>query len=306
MSERKVHFEIPRPGGRLDVCLVDHLTDLSRTRLQQLIRNGLVRVNGVAVHKPSLPLQGGEWVEVLVPAPQSTDLIPEAISLDIVFENEDLIVVNKPAGMVVHPSAGHGAGTLVHAALAHAPDMEGVGGEVRPGVVHRLDRETSGLIIMAKNDRAHRALQRQFKERRVEKTYLALVHGQPPTPEGRIEAPIGRDPRHRKRMAVVQEGKGREAITTFHTLERFPDSTLLEIHPLTGRTHQIRLHLAFLGCPVVGDTLYGHKDRKMGLTRQFLHASALRLTLPGEQTAREFEAALPADLHSVLRTLRQA
>lgn len=306
MSERRVHFEIPRPGGRLDVCLVEHLTDISRTRLQQLIRDGLVRVNKVLIQKPSHPLEGGEWVEVLVPAPQLVSLIPEPISLDIVFENEDLILVNKPPGMVVHPSAGHTTGTLVHAVLAHAPDMEGVGGEVRPGVVHRLDRDTSGLIILAKNDRAHRALQRQFKERRVEKTYLALVHGRPPTPEGRIEAPIGRDPRHRKRMAVVREGKGREAITIYRTMERFEDFTLLEVQPHTGRTHQIRLHLAFIGCPVVGDSIYGRKESKLGLTRQFLHAAALRFCLLGEQSARKFEAALPADLNSALRHLRRA
>jgi 23S rRNA pseudouridine1911/1915/1917 synthase len=222
----------------------------------------------------------------------------------VVFENADLIIVNKPAGMVVHPGAGHISGTLVHAALAHAPEMEGIGGEQRPGVVHRLDKNTSGLILLAKNDKAHRWLQDQFRLRTIEKVYLALVDGRPPTPTGRIEAPIGRDTRLRKQMAIVVPHKGRASVSEYHTLETFPEHTLLEVHPLTGRTHQIRLHLDFLGCPVAGDTIYGRQHSTIPLKRHFLHAARLTLCLPGETEQRTFEAPLPKELEEVLKQLR--
>ncbi|NIS80013.1 MAG: RluA family pseudouridine synthase [Anaerolineales bacterium] len=306
MTEKQVHFEAQAPGGRLDLSLVDQVSDQSRTQLQQLVRRGLVRVNGRVITKPGFQLEGGEQVEVRIPAPKQVSLKPEPIPLDIVFENKDLILVNKPAGMVVHPSAGHSTGTLVQAILAHAPDLRGVGGELRPGVVHRLDKNTSGLIILAKDDTAHRALQRQFKDREVEKIYLALVKGHPPTPTGRIEAPIGRDPHHRKRMAVVPIGKGREAITIYQTQEQFDQYALLEVQPLTGRTHQIRLHLAFLGCPVVGDPTYGRRDKDLDLHRQFLHASALSFCLPGEDSPRRFEVPLPPELEAVLQDIRRS
>ena len=208
--------------------------------------------------------------------------------------------------MVVHPSAGHETGTLVHAALAYSPDMEGVGGEVRPGVVHRLDKDTSGLILLAKNDAAHHELQQQFKDRSVEKVYLALVDGQPPTSSGRIEAHIGRDPRHRKRMAVVHSRKGREAITIYNTIESFSEHSLLEVHPKTGRTHQIRVHLAYIKCPVVGDREYGRKRPTLPIKRQFLHAGRLTIRLPGEATSRGFEAPLPPDLEAVLDYLHRS
>jgi 23S rRNA pseudouridine1911/1915/1917 synthase len=206
--------------------------------------------------------------------------------------------------MVVHPSAGHSSGTLVHAALAHAPEMEGIGGQQRPGVVHRLDKDTSGLILMAKNDRTHRWLQDQFRQRKVEKTYLTLVDGAPPTPTGRIEAPIGRDARERRKMAVVTLQKGRQAVSEYSTLESFPNHTLLEMYPITGRTHQIRLHLAFLGCPVAGDTVYGRRHSSIAVDRHFLHARRLRLRLRGDKGPRTFEAPLPAELTSVLEMLR--
>jgi 23S rRNA pseudouridine1911/1915/1917 synthase len=244
-------------------------------------------------------------IQVRIPPVQPGDLQPEAIPLEIIFENDDLLVVNKPAGMVVHPAAGHTSGTLVHAALAHAPEMEGIGGEQRPGVVHRLDRDTSGLILLAKNDQAHRWLQDQFRLRKVQKVYLALVDGHPPTPTGRIEAPIGRDPKQRKKMAVVPSDKGRQATSEYHTLEAFPAHTLLEVHPITGRTHQIRLHLAFIGCPVAGDTLYGHRHSTIPLPRQYLHAARLTIHLRGESGPRTFEAPLPEELVEVLKYLRQ-
>jgi 23S rRNA pseudouridine1911/1915/1917 synthase len=232
-------------------------------------------------------------------------LVPENIPLHVIYENSHLMVINKPAGMVVHPAAGHATGTLVQAALAHAPEMEGIGGEQRPGVVHRLDKNTSGLILMAKDDRTHRWLQDQFRLRLVKKVYLALVDGHPPTPSGRIEAFIGRDSAHRKQMAVVNADKGRDAVTEYLTLETFPNHTLLEVHPHTGRTHQIRIHLAFLGCPIVADTIYGHKHVSLALDRHFLHAARLTIVLPGEREPRVFEAPLPSDLDRVLAELRR-
>jgi 23S rRNA pseudouridine1911/1915/1917 synthase len=232
-------------------------------------------------------------------------LVAEDIPLDIIFENDELIVVNKPAGMVVHPAAGHAGGTLVNAVLGHEPDMEGIGGEERPGLVHRLDKDTSGLIVLAKNERAHRWLQDQFRDRKVEKIYLALVDGKPPTPTGRVEAPIGRDPSHRKKMAIVQNGKGREAVSEYRTLETFGKHTLLEFHPHTGRTHQIRLHCAFLGCPIVADPIYGHRHSSLPeLKRHFLHAWQLKITLPGQKQPQVFEAPLPDELQRALEQLR--
>jgi len=263
-----------------------------------------VRVDGAAATKASRTMGLGAAVEVRIPPPAPSGLVGEAIPLDILFENDDLLVVNKPAGMVVHPSPGHEVGTLVHAVLGHVPDLEGIGGEERPGVVHRLDKETSGLILLAKNERAHRWLQDQFRLRKVEKTYLALVDGAPPTPTGRVEAPVGRDPAHRKKMAVLPPGKGREAASEYRTLECFKAHTLLEVHPLTGRTHQIRLHLAFLGCPIVGDRVYGHKEPTLEISRHFLHAYRLKIVLPGEEQARVFEAGLPKELLKVLEELR--
>jgi 23S rRNA pseudouridine1911/1915/1917 synthase len=214
------------------------------------------------------------------------------------------MVVNKPAGMVVHPSPGHNSGTLVHAVLGHVPELEGIGGEERPGIVHRLDKETSGLIVIAKNEQAHRWLQDQFRNRTVDKIYLALVDGKPPTPSGRIEAPIGRNGTQRKLMSVVPLEKGRVAVSEYKTLESFPEHTLLEVHPLTGRTHQIRVHMAFLGCPISGDTVYGKKKATVKLDRHFLHAYKLKIILPGEQKPRVFEAGLPEELEAVLKMLR--
>jgi 23S rRNA pseudouridine1911/1915/1917 synthase len=206
--------------------------------------------------------------------------------------------------MVVHPSAGHSRSTLVHAVLAHTPHIEGVGGVQRPGLVHRLDKNTSGLIVLAKNDRTHRSLQEQFKHRNVEKRYIALVDGEPPTPEGRVEAPVGRDPRTRQRMAIVSIDKGRKAVSEYKTIESFLEHTLLEVKILTGRTHQIRLHMAFIKCPVSGDSVYGHKQPSIPISRHFLHAAFLGFTLPDQSTPRLFEAQLPSELENVLESLR--
>lgn len=305
MNDRQVllYFKENTPQ-RLDKFLSSSLPDLSRSRYQALIKDGCVTVDGTTVHKAGFQLDKPAEIAVQIPDLQPSRLQPESIPLQIVFENSDLIVVNKPAGMVVHPAAGHNRGTLVHAALAHAPELEGIGGERRPGVVHRLDKNTSGLILLAKNDSAQRWLQEQFSGRKVEKAYLALVDGKPPTPTGRIEASIGRDTAQRKRMAVVTPNKGREAVSEYRTLETYASHTLLEIHPITGRTHQIRLHLSFIGCPVAGDTVYGHRKSTIDLDRHFLHAARLTIRLPGEDQPRTFEALLPAELAHVLDQLR--
>ncbi len=306
ISDSQVFTCQEEQAGRLDKFLVGCLPGYSRARLQALIRDGQVSVNGKPASKAGQIIEAGAQVVVCIPPAQPGDLAAEAIPLEVLFENADLMVVNKPAGMVVHPAPGHAGGTLVNAALAHAPDMEGIGGEVRPGLVHRLDKDTSGLILLAKNDHAQQWLQEQFSRRSVQKAYIALVDGRPPTPRGRIEAPIGRDPLHRKKMTITPEGKGRAAVSEYATLETFPEHTLLEVHPLTGRTHQIRVHLAFLGCPVTGDTVYGRRKPSLELRRHFLHAHRLTIILPGESSPRTFEAPLPAELAQALSQLRKA
>jgi len=291
-------------SNRLDKFLVSQLPEFSRSRrLQSLIKTGCVDVDGVTVTKSGHMVEKKAEIEVRIPPPKPTVLVPEDIPLEIIFENQDLIVVNKPAGMVVHPAAGHQSGTLVHAALAHTGEIEGVGGIQRPGVVHRLDKDTSGIILLAKNDAAHQWLQEEFRSRRVEKTYLALVDGAPPTVRGRVEAAIGRDPVDRKRMAVVPPNKGRSAVSEYSTITQYQQHTLLEVHPVTGRTHQIRLHMAFLGCPVTGDRLYGRRRPSLDIDRQFLHAARLKIRLPEESDYIEFEAPLPEDLSKVLGIL---
>ncbi len=306
MSDRVEHFQFDGTREeRLDRYLVICLPEFSRSRLQGLIADGFVDVNGLPARKAGQMLESGEKVTIRIPPPVPSRLAGENIPLDILFENDDLMVVNKPAGMVVHPAAGHDSGTLVHAVLGYDPEMKGIGGEERPGVVHRLDKDTSGLILLAKNDRAHHWLQDQFRLRKVEKTYLALVDGQPPTPTGRVEAAIGRDPSHRKKMAIVPSAKGRESISEYKTLESFRNHTLLEFHPITGRTHQIRLHCAFLGCPIVGDEIYGHRHPTIKIGRHFLHAYRLKIILPGQVQPKNFEAPLPDDLVEILDQLRR-
>jgi 23S rRNA pseudouridine1911/1915/1917 synthase len=304
VNDRVVQLTFDREQPqRLDKFLVAQLPEFSRSRLQMLIKEGYVTVDGVIASKSGQTIDGITEIIVEIPPPKPATLVAEDIPLDIVFENEDLLVVDKPAGMVVHPSAGHQSGTLVHAALAYAADIEGVGGIQRPGVVHRLDKDTSGLILLAKNDAAHQWLQRQFSSRQVEKIYLALVDGTPPTARGRVEAAIGRDPDNRKKMAVVTPTKGREAVSEYATIRKYDAHTLLEVHPITGRTHQIRLHLAFLGCPVVGDKVYGRRHPSLSIDRQFLHAARLKIRLPGEADLCEFSAPLPEDLSAILESL---
>jgi len=290
---------------RLDKFLVHCLPAFSRSRFKTLIASGNVMVNGKVPHKAGFALVTGDQVTINIPLVTDGKLIPEAIPLEIIFENADVLVINKEAGMVVHPSAGHPHGTLANAVLAYVPDLEGIGGEKRPGIVHRLDKDTSGVVILAKNDRTLHWLQDQFMDRQVGKIYLALVDGAPPTPKGRVEAPIGRDLGNRQRMAVTHPGLGRDAISEYFTVESFSKHTLLRVRILTGRTHQIRLHLAFLKCPVVGDLVYGHRSISISsLKRQFLHAQQLSIVLPGEASARTFEARLPKDLEHALVAIK--
>jgi len=303
-------FQLQEGGQRLDQALTELLPDLSRSQVKKLITDGHVFVEGQVPVKAGVRMRGGEHIEVHLPPPAPARAQPEAIPLKIIYEDGDVVVVDKAAGMVVHPSAGHATGTLVNAVLAHAPDLEGVGGELRPGIVHRLDKDTSGVIVVAKNDRALRQLQAQFQQRRVVKHYTALLVGRPPTPNGRIEAPIGRDPANRKRMAVVtsKSAGGREAFSEYSTLETLTDYTLVDVHPITGRTHQVRVHMAMISCPLAGDRLYANQRSSSkdlsGLRRHFLHASRLMLQLP-DGIEKTFVSPLPRDLQVVLKTLRK-
>ena len=292
--------------ARLDVFLTGQFPDFSRSRIQQLIRDGRVRVDGQLTDKSGQTIKPGQEIILEIPPPVTTEITGEKIDLVIIYEDENVLVVDKPAGMVVHPAYGHGSGTLVNAILGREGELPMINGEFRPGIVHRLDKETSGLILIAKNDRSLHHLQEQFKNRKVEKNYLALVDGHPPTPVGRVDAPIGRDPRNRKKMAVVEPGLGREAVTDFQMVQEFRNHTYLGIHPLTGRTHQIRVHMRFLGCPVTGDTVYGLKKPSVTLNRHFLHATRLVIRLPDEDQSRIFTAGLPAELQIVLDELSTA
>ncbi len=289
-------------GQRLDRLLAAHLPDLSRAYIQSLIDEERVRVDG-RPRKPSYRPRPGERVEIVIPPPAPAALLPEPIPLAIVYEDGDAIVIDKPAGMVVHPAPGHESGTLVNALLAHAPEVQ-LNGSTRPGIVHRLDKDTSGLLVVAKHERAMAALAAEFQERRVLKEYLALLDGVVEPDEGVIDAPIARDLHNRQRMAVLRGG--RSAVSRFTILERFPRHTLVNVRIETGRTHQIRVHCAFIGHPVTGDPLYGRGlkgSAGLPLGRQFLHAARLGLHLPSGEW-REFSSPLPADLTTVLDALR--
>ena len=302
-SEVLTFHQLFETSHRLDHFLVNQFPELSRSYLQNLVKKGNVSVDGNIIYKTGYKLDGERVISIILPPPETSKLSPERMPLDILFENKDVLVINKPAGIVVHPSAGHKTGTLVHGLLAYIPDLEGIGGIKRPGIVHRLDKETSGVLIIAKNDRAHRFLQEQFKQRQVKKSYLALVDSKPPTPTGRIEASVGRDPSHRQRMAIVPEGKGKLAISEYKTIQSFTNHTLLQIRIQTGRTHQIRLHMAFLDCPVVGDRIYGYKTPSLSVKRHLLHAQSLVINLPDGTNNAYFEAPLPKDFQNVIERL---
>ena len=317
MNEQVIKLTLDRPGERLDKAIAELVPDMSRTQCQRLISEGHVRVDDQSA-KAGQKLKGGERVTIIIPPVQETDLIAESIPLDIQYEDEDILLVNKPAGMVVHPAPGHERGTLVNAVLAHCPDIQGVGGEKRPGIVHRLDKDTSGLIIVAKNDLALQMLQEQFKSREIKKVYVALVDGHFSQFEAIIDAPIGRSVRDRKRMAVIpQDSSARSrpaqtAVTVqkYYSLSRADSKpgtegefTRLECRPYTGRTHQIRVHLAFAGYPIVGDAVYGLRRPKVMLNRHFLHASSLTFRRPSDGKELTETISLPDDLSAVLDTL---
>ncbi len=289
-------------GERLDQFLHRHLPTLSRSRLQELIEAGSVLLNGKST-KPSLKLKGGETVEVEIPAPRELSVAAEAIPLDVVYEDADLIVINKPQGMVTHPAPGAWEGTLVNALLAHCRDLSGIGGVARPGIVHRLDKDTSGLLVVAKNDASHQALSAQIAAKTAKRQYLAVVTGVPATEEGSIDAPIARHPSERVKMAVVPGG--RHALTHWRVLEAFRDASLVEVTLATGRTHQIRVHMAHLGHPLVGDPVYGPKSRlPVKLEGQALHAFRLAFDHPTTGLRMEFEVAPPERFQALMRYLR--
>ena len=306
-----VEFDVPADydGQRLDRLLVSMLPDYSRSQLQRLITEGCIRVRGAIALKPNTIVHGGDHVEVDVPPPQPSELAAEPVALDILFQDEDVAVLNKPAGMLVHPGAGHASGTLVNALLHHMTDLSGIGGELRPGIVHRLDRGTSGVMVIAKNDAAHQELSRQFQDREIEKEYIALVWGVVQAGR-RIDAAIGRDPSNRQKMSARAK-HAREAVTRITRAHHLPGLTLCQVAIHTGRTHQIRVHLSAIGHPIVGDALYGGVHRRVAgdiravqrLERPFLHAARLVFTHPRDGRRLEFIAPLPDDLAAVLNDL---
>lgn len=289
-------------GRRLDQYLAEHSESLSRTRVHDLILAGRVHVGG-RLARPSYRLQPGDEIRIELPvSPLPSTLVPQAMPLDIVYDDEDMLVLNKPAGIAVHPAPGHWDWTLVHGLLARYPALPGIGGEQRPGIVHRLDMDTSGLLMVAKSERGLASLSSQLAARTVKKGYLALVKGEPPNREGLIDAPIARDPVQRQRMAIV--AAGREARTRYVQLGALAGHTLLLAMPETGRTHQIRVHFASIGHPIAGDRTYG--DGAGLLTRQFLHAALLRFARPADGAPVELAAPLPDDLLDALRSLVQS
>jgi 23S rRNA pseudouridine1911/1915/1917 synthase len=300
--------DAPAAGERLDRWLAARVPGLSRARLQGLIADGFVRVSGLA-RKPSHRVVAGEHIDVEIPPLPPEELEPEPIALSVVHEDEHVLVIDKPVGVVVHPGAGHARGTLAAAVLAHAPGTAGVGGPRRPGVVHRLDKDTSGLLVMAKTPLAYESLTAQLVARTVRRVYLALAHGRVGPAAGVIDKPIGRDPRDRKRMAVRPLGQGRRSVTNFRVLERLGEFTYLEARLQTGRTHQIRVHLASLGHPIAGDEVYGGRRRGLlpvPLDGLALHATALAFVHPVTQERMEFASALPPRIEHLLSHLRHA
>jgi len=276
---------------------------VSRSQVQEWIRAGYVTLNNSAA-KPNAKLAAGDRVTVVVPEPESAEIVPENIPLDIVYEDSDVIVINKPRGMVVHPAAGHTSGTVVNALLYHCKDLSGINGVLRPGIVHRIDKDTSGLLMAAKNDHAHLSLAAQLKEHAVNRRYSAIVHGVIPHDKGIIDAPLGRDPHDRKLFTVTDKG-GKRAVTHFFVAERFRDYTFVELKLETGRTHQIRVHMKYIGHPLVGDPVYGGKAAKaLGMKGQALHAGVLGFRHPRTGEWLEFSAPLPEDMRRLLDILR--
>ncbi|NEW05294.1 RluA family pseudouridine synthase [Paenibacillus sp. SYP-B3998] len=289
-------------SDRIDKFITDALEEeVSRTQVQQWVKDGHVKVNGKSI-KPNYKLSANDVIALNIPEPTGVELVAEDIPLNVVYEDSDLIVINKQRGLVVHPAPGHYSGTLVNALMYHCKDLSGINGELRPGIVHRIDKDTSGLIMSAKNDKAHAGLAEQLKAHTVNRKYVALVHGNLQHDQGTIDAPIGRDSNDRK-MYTVTEKNSKHAVTHFIVIERFGDFTLVELKLETGRTHQIRVHMKFIGHPLVGDPMYG-KSKGMLMKGQALHAAVLGFVHPRTGETLQFEAAIPPDMEHLLHSIR--
>lgn len=300
MEKKEYKILEEQSDERVDKILSTIDEEWSRTQVQQWIKEGNVLVNGKKI-KTNYKVSTDDVIEVHIPEPEVLDVIPEDMNLDVYYEDEDVIVVNKPKGMVVHPAPGHLTGTLVNGLMAHCKDLSGINGVLRPGIVHRIDKDTSGLLMVAKNDFAHEHLVNQLVEKTVTRKYRAIVHGNIPHDHGTIDAPIGRDPKDRQSMTIVDNGK--HAVTHFHVLERFEDFTFVECQLETGRTHQIRVHMKYIGYPLAGDPKYGPR-KTLELGGQALHAGVLGFLHPRTNEYLEFEAPLPGDFVELLDQLR--
>ncbi|MEA3363364.1 MAG: RluA family pseudouridine synthase [Thermodesulfobacteriota bacterium] len=314
-STRQLLFPDDRPAERLDTFVAECLPDVSRSQLKKLINSGQITLDG-AITKASNKLKGGESIQVVLPDPESIEALPEAIPLHILYEDQDLIVVDKPAGMVVHPAVGHSHGTLVNALLHHCTDLAGIGGEIRPGIVHRIDKDTSGVIVVTKNDLSHQHLAAQFKDHSIKRRYLALVHGTPNGQSGIIDQPIGRHPTQRKKMSGKARNSKR-AVTHWKIIKQYNINrlSLIELQLETGRTHQIRVHFTEINCPLIGDPLYGNRSRTTAikdmelrklidqLPGQALHAQCLGFIHPRSGKYLEFSSEIPETLQRILTHL---
>jgi 23S rRNA pseudouridine1911/1915/1917 synthase len=306
-----VRLEPAHAGWRLDRALAAAVPALSRERLKALIRSGAVEAQGAAVRDPALKVKGGEALRVAVPEPKPAHNRPQDIPLAVVFEDEHLLVVDKPAGLVVHPAAGNLDGTLVNALLHHCGgSLSGIGGVARPGIVHRIDKDTSGLLVVAKTDVAHEGLAKQFAAHSIDRRYLAIVSGFPKTSQGTVDAPLARSAANRKKIAVVEPGRGKRAVTHWRRLEALKDASLVECRLETGRTHQVRVHMASLGHPLLGDPVYGHSGKmhgkllkELGFHRQALHAAELGFTHPVTKRRLSFSSPMPPDMQELKRAL---
>lgn len=297
----KIEITVEHEGSRIDKALTAINSEWSRTQVQQWLKEGLVLVDDMPV-KQNYKVKQGDILTVDEPEVEELDVVAENLHLDIVYEDKDVLVVNKPRGMVVHPAPGHGSGTVVNGLMYHVKDLSGINGVLRPGIVHRIDKDTSGLLMVAKNDQAHVSLVDQLVAKSVTRVYTALVHGHIPHDNGTIDAPIGRDPKDRQSMGIIDKGK--HAVTHFKVLERFGDYTLVECRLETGRTHQIRVHMKYIGYPLVGDPKYGPK-KTIDFGGQVLHAGTLGFNHPATGEYMEYSSPLPADYQDLLDELRK-